>query len=125
MRPFYDRLPPDRREALFEAMRRMDDESTRFFASGRETPNTIPVGAALFDETLRGAARLELLMALRKAETLEQAFEQARESLRVWVRRHNEKRPRDRAWQRWEGSGQSELEFLISQIRRVVNVDLA
>lgn len=114
--PFWKSLTDLQREDLFALMRRMGDEEAVYFTRGRETPNTIPVGAALFDETLRGAARYELNAALRKASTLEAAFDQSRAALRVWVRKHNERRS-DINWQRWEESGQTELETLIATVR--------
>lgn len=117
--PCWKALTDLKREDLFALMRRMGDEQEIYFARGRETPNTIPVGAALFDETLRGAMRHELNAALRTAPTLEAAFDQARTALRVWVRKHNERR-RDINWQRWEESGQTELETLISEVRATV-----
>ena len=117
--PFWKSLPNLQREDLFALMRRLGDEAAVYFTRGRETPNTIPVGAALFDETLGGAMRDELNAALRKAPTLEGAFEQAQAGLRVWVRKHNERRS-DINWQRWEESGQTELETLISEVRAAV-----
>lgn len=117
-------LAEERREALFVLMREWDAESTDFFAKARLPYGTIPVGGALFDETLRGAIRLEFVMALRKAETIDGAVELAEPAIRRWIEKHNEKRPKDANWKRWcdrSGfSGQDDLFRLADLARKAV-----
>jgi len=115
-----DSLPPAHRAALFALMRQLGAEADVFFARGREEHDRIPVGAALFDETLRGAARHELVNCLRTADTLDDAHEAAKRLLEVWVLKHNARRPRDMHWQRWTGAGQSELLSLVHRVRDIV-----
>lgn len=113
--PFWKTLSELKRERLFAIMRRLGDEMLYYFDRGREAPNTIPVGAALFDDVVRGALRHELVSALRTASSPESAFDQARAALRVWVQKHNERR-NDINWKRWEDTGQIELETQILEI---------
>lgn len=115
-----DTLPPDRRDSLFALMRRFGDEELYYMQQGRETPGTIPVGPALFDEVIKGAARQELLQALRTAAGPEEAFNTARAALKIWVVNHNNRRRRDIGWGRWENFGQSELERLIRAVQVVI-----
>jgi hypothetical protein len=101
-------------------MRWLGDEADQFFIRGREMPDTIPVGAALFDETLQGAICLELVSALRTAPSLEIASDRASAAVRVWVQKHNAKRPHDMSWQRWGESGQSDLERLVQCVAATI-----
>lgn len=115
--PFWKTLPEPARERLFALMRELDEESGRFMAQGREPRDGIPVGAAFFDDVLLGAARLELVQALRVAPSLEAAEKAASEALRLWVKKHNERRPKDIHWQRWTESGQDTLFGLVRRVR--------
>lgn len=115
----YKTLPEAKREPLFAFMRELQADSDFYMAKGRETPGTIPVGSALFDYVIKGASRLELLMAIGRADTLEAVEAQAVPALRLWVTKHNERR-RDKDWQRWSEHGQDDLRFLVARLRKIL-----
>lgn len=116
MTPLHATLDEARRERLFALMREFDARSDALMVKGREDAYSIPVGAALFDYTLEGAAYLELVTALRRAPSLEAAQEQASNALRLWVTKHNARR-KDINWQRWGESGQDKLHYLLTRVR--------
>lgn len=122
MTRFHETLPAPQREALFAFMRELQADSDFYMARGRETPGTIPVGSALFDEVIKGAVRLELVMALGQAATLEAAHAKAAEATRLWVKKHNEKR-KDKDWQRWCEHGQTNLSDLVARLRRILGAE--
>jgi 5'-3' exonuclease len=111
-------LDAGRRARLFAFMRELDAAADHFFAKGREDANRIPVGAALFDEVLRGAACFELVTALRRAETVEAAAELAAPAVRLWVEKHNA-RSKDINWKRWTEAGQDELARLVQRAKEI------
>lgn len=115
----YSTLTEPKREALFALMRELQADSDFYMAKGRETPGTIPVGAALFDDVIKGAARLELLLAIGRADTLEAVEALAVPALRLWVTKHNERR-RDKDWRRWTEHGQDVLRFLLTRVRTIL-----
>lgn len=117
--PFHTNLEPPVRDALFAYMRELDADSLFYFEKAKETPGTIPVGSALFDDTIQGAVRLELVMALRTAETPEAAYETAVQAVRLWVEKHNAKR-KDKDWKRWTEHGQDKLRFLFGRVSRIL-----
>ena len=119
MTPLWERLAEPARERLFAFMRSLDAAADDYFRKGRETPNTIPVGAALFDETLRGAVRFELVMALRVATSLDDAQARASKAVRLWVEKHNARRP-DINWKRWTEAGQDELVRLVDRTEKEI-----
>lgn len=121
MTAMWETLAESKREKLFAIMRTLGDEADRYFEKGRERYDMVPVGAALFDETLRGAVRLELVSALRTAPDLGVAAVRAGDAVRVWVCKHNERRPRDVNWQRWSEAGQDMLAHLVASVREVVS----
>jgi hypothetical protein len=92
-------------------MRQWDAEADDYFRRGRE--GAMPVGSALFDETIRGAVRLEWVSALRTASSLDDARSAAETAVRLWVAKHNA-RSRDRNWQRWIEFGQDDLRRLVA-----------
>lgn len=127
---FWSLLAEPARERLFAFMRFLDAEADGYFAKGREDANTIPVGAGLFDETIRGAARLEFVMALRDTvrfgnrwthaeKSLDAAYLKASAALRLWVEKHNARR-KDINWQRWSEFGQDELRYLVISAKREI-----
>lgn len=118
-RPLWSSLDDAARGRLFALMRELGQEAADYMARAREPPNTIPVGAALFDEAIKGAAREELLVALRTADSIEAARGQASAALREWVKKHNARR-KDVTWQRWSETGQSDLKFLVERAQRAV-----
>lgn len=117
--PFWKTLDETRRERVFALMRAWDTEAVRYFDRGRETPGTIPVGGAFFDEVLKGAVHMEFVSALRTAPSVEEAHKTAANAVRLWVKKHNERRPNDVHWRRWTESGQDDLERLVRQARLV------
>lgn len=119
--PLWKSLDDNRRERLFDIMRDLSDAALDYFNRGREDSFAIPVGAAFFDDVLKGAAREELVSALRIAPTLEIAEQKASEALRVWVCKHNARRPNDVNWQRWIEAGQDELQRLVERVRGAIS----
>lgn len=113
---------PEPREVLYALMRKLGVEAEAYFDRGREEPGTIPIGAAFFDDVIRGAARQELVSALGKypppeslerlRAVIEEALEDAREALRLWVVKHNARRTRDINWRRDRDFGAGELGIL-------------
>lgn len=118
--PFWKTIDDARRERLFALMRILDSEAERYFAKGREDSGRIAAGPALFEETLRGAVRMELVMALRAEPTLEAVTERAQVAVRLWVTKHNQRRPNDVGWKLWSESGQEQLQGLLARVRREV-----
>lgn len=118
-KPLHETLAEPQRETLFAFMRGLDADALFYFDRGKETPGTIPVGSALFDDVIKGAARLELVSALRTGETLEAIEAQAQTALRLWVTKHNERR-KDKDWQRWSEHGQDDLRRLLTQLRKIL-----
>lgn len=121
MLAFWEALEESRQEELFALMRELDAESLKFFDKGREPSDAIEVGAFGFDIRLDGAVRLELVSALRTAESIDAAADKARVMVKLWVEKHNEKRPKDIHWKRWTESGQDKLEALIDRVRAIAS----
>lgn len=121
--PFWTTLVKAQREELFALMCELGSEADQHFKRGRDLegpPGTIPVGSAMFDETLQGAVREEFVRALRTAPTLEAAEQTAADAVRLWVRRHNARRPKDVNWQRWTEAGQADLEGIVRRVREIL-----
>ena len=95
------------REELFAFMRTVDQEAEKFLEEHKKLcppPLHIAVGAAHFDPWLKAAVTWEYFSRLRNgltpAESREDAIKYGRECVRI----HNQKRPKDVNWQRWEDS---------------------
>jgi len=78
---------------------------------------TIAVGGADFDEWLRGELLARFLSNLGKGLSPEEARAEADEWRLMAVKKHNQKRPRDINWKRWEGTGSDKLWFAVRMIR--------
>lgn len=116
----WETLDPDRQSRLFALMRDYGEASDRYFAKGRISGGMVEVGPALFDDTLKGAVRYELVSALRTATSVDEAVEKASEKVREWVRAHNARRPRDAHWRRWTEAGQDDLQACARCVREAV-----
>lgn len=95
------------REELFAFMRTIDQEAEKFMAEHRRLcppPLGIAVGAAHFDPWLKVVVIWDYCSRLRNGLTPTHSREGAIAYGRECVRTHNQRRPRDINWQRWEDS---------------------
>lgn len=111
---YFESLPAEDREALFEYMRKLGQNAQRYEAEHRRLSprhGERAVGAAAFDPFLTSSVTNEYLFALRKGETPDEAESTAADYGRVCVLKHNEKR-KDINWARWIDSGTALAESL-------------
>jgi len=113
-------LQPDTKERIFAAMRAIDTRAQRYLETGnhmgRGTGMSIPIGAAHFDELLRGEVLCSYLRAIRKGASPTEAIDTAKAEIRSIIKSHNSKRAKDVCWQRADMAGDSTVEYAHRQI---------
>jgi hypothetical protein len=115
MEKYFETLTDADRETLFGFMRTIDAEAQRQEAEHRRLSpghGQVAVGAAAFDPWIKAYATQEYLRALRNGEEPDDARDSAQVEARYAVDRHNEKRPKDINWQRWNGTADSVVDRL-------------
>jgi hypothetical protein len=112
-------LTEETRQRVFAVMRKVRDESTRYCEKGytmnRGTGITIPVGAAGFDEIVRGEVLASYLRALGKGQCPTEAIEYAKREAREMVKSHNGRR-KDYTWQRADMTADSTVEYAHNRV---------
>lgn len=109
------------KESIFKAMRSIQD---RVDAAGererqlRAPQGSIAVGAAGFDEFIQSESQAEVLRAIRKGATPEQAEASAKQYTREAVSKHNAKRPKDVNWARDSGTADSYIERAVEELKK-------
>jgi len=113
-------LTEETRQRIFAAMREIDSRSQRYYQNSanmtRGTGMSIPVGAAGFDEFVRGDSLASYLRGLRKGLSPTEAIESAKIAARELVKSHNAKRAKDVCWQRADMTADSTIEYAHRQI---------
>ena len=105
--PWLHGLEPDLQERVLCAMRQCRAKSDQFLAKARALTPTgiaIAVGAAHFDDFIRGEALAKLLRHIGQGLPPSAAIEGAIKECRELIEAHNAKRPSDVNWQRWTES---------------------
>jgi len=92
-------LTEETRQRVFAAMREIDTRAQRYYQNStnmtRGTGMSIPVGAAGFDEFIRGDSLAAYLRGLRRGLAPTEAIESAKVAAREVVKSHNAKRAKD------------------------------
>lgn len=112
---YFETLSPDGRRALYTFMKFIDGEVDYCLEEHRRLSprqGEVAVGAAHFDPWLRAAVTQVYLSGLRVGKTPNDARDGAIKHGWLCVKKHNEKRPKDINWQRWEDSGKAVAENL-------------
>ena len=117
---YYETLSDATRERLFTAMRKIDTRAQGYLNQGNKlgqgTGMSIPVGAAHFDEIIRGSGLSAYLRALRKGECPTDAEKAAKTEARSIIASHNKQRAKDVCWQRADMAADSVIEHAHRQI---------
>ncbi len=116
-----DSLDSNKREAVFAAMRDIDNRIQAAYSSERKLQpsfGSVAVGAGQFDELIRQVGPEEFLRQLRKGATIEEATEAALKASREAVAKHNAKRPKDINWARHEGTGDDYVWRAVREIKK-------
>lgn len=124
MSNWIESLYPLEQERVFAAMRGIGERSEQVFIAMRKLgapAGTIPVGAAAFDEFLKGEGPAVFLRALRNGATPSEAEGKAKEWAREAIHTHNAKRPTQIDWGRDEISGDGPIEWALRDIERQFN----
>lgn len=115
-----DSLTEETRQRVFAAMREIDTRAQRYFKNSadmtRGSGMSIPVGAAGFDEFIRGDSLASYLRGLRKGLSPTEAIEAAKANAREVVKSHNAKRAKDICWQRADMTADSTIEYAHRQM---------
>jgi len=113
-------LTEDTRQRVFTTMREIDTRSQRYYQNSanmtRGSGMSIPVGAAGFDEFIRGDSLAAYLRGLRKGLCPTEAIESAKVNAREVVKSHNARRAKDICWQRADMTADSTIEYAHRQI---------
>ena len=117
---YYEMLSEETRQRLFAAMRKIDSRAQSYLEAGnrlgRRNGNTILVGAAHFDELIKGESLSAYLRQLRKGEQPTDAEIAAKAEARSIIASHNRQRAKDVCWQRADMAGDSSIEWAHRQI---------
>ena len=121
---YYETLTDETRERLFAAMRNIDTRAQSYlergYKMGRGTGMSIPVGAAHFDEIIRGEGLSAYLRALRTGLCPTDAEGAAKAESRSIIKSHNSKRAKDVCWQRADMAVDSIIETAHHEIVNAV-----
>lgn len=113
-------LTEETRQRIFATMRDIDARAQRYYQNSanmtRGSGMSIPVGAAGFDEFIRGDSLAAYLRGLRKGLCPTEAFESAKANARDVVKSHNAKRAKDICWQRADMTADSTIEYAHRQV---------
>jgi len=113
-------LTEETRQRVFATMRDIDGRAQRYYQNSanmtRGSGMSIPIGAAGFDEFIRGDSLATYLRGLRKGLAPTEAIESAKVSAREVVKSHNTKRAKDVCWQRADMTADSTIEYAHQQI---------
>lgn len=93
------------RQKAYALMRAVGADMDSFYNAPTQGGRGIPVGAGVFDDTIKAEVRRDYLAALRAGMTPWDACRDAQARALVYVNRHNAQRPKDVCWQRWTGHG--------------------
>lgn len=89
------------------------------FASAVEGGKGIPVGAERIEYRWYEAAMYNLLDALRKGKSIDEAGAYAKEEARKIIKKHNAQRPKDVTWQRWDGAADAKIDATLAVLRSI------
>lgn len=115
MSKWYETLSTKSRGFLFTWMQEADNKAKHCLSKARklEPPSGhIAIGAAAFDEFIKGEVIEEYLRSLRSGKTPERALESTLLHSRFCIRLHNSRRPKDINWQRPETIADFEINNL-------------
>lgn len=109
--------------ALFAVMRVLDAECLDLMkrATHLTSGEGVAVGAGHLDDLLASEARREVLTALRRGDTVDEAEAAARAAIRRAVETHNAQRSRDAHWQRHPDYGESWVGNVCARVRRAIS----
>jgi len=101
-----DSLDDLSRVVVFAEMRRLDNSMTSQYRKASQlapTFGSVGVGAADFDPLIRAEAIRVFLSEIRRGGDPANAAILAKSEIRLFISKHNNKRPRDINWKRWDG----------------------
>lgn len=76
----------------------------------------IAVGAEGINYRWAADAGRVFLEQIEAGKTPQEAGEIAKQQARQWIAKHNSRRPKDRAWQRWEGAADSNIDTYVRML---------
>lgn len=121
--PFYETLSPDKKEALFDHMQKVGEQSNRAWEESKNLSprgGTIPVGGAHVDPMIKATAIDGYLRILRNGGTPEEGLEQGKADAREAVAKWNASRKGEYQVHRSEATADASLEHIARMGREVV-----
>jgi len=115
------------RDNVFTEMRRFDNIMTlQYWKSSKLAPpfGSIGVGAADFDPLIRAESIRVFLSGIRGGQDPSNANVLTKSEVRLYILKHNNKRPKDINWQRWEGMEDANIENMTRSLISVSDKQL-